>query len=175
MSANGFSRFLFYMALSKDKKANILDKLRQVVKSSKSLVFVNFHGLTVNLADELRSGLRGQDVSYTVAKKTLVKLALEEGKLDGEAPDLPGEIAIAYGDDLILPAKGIYEFSQKNPKLVSIVGGVFEGRFMNAEEMNEVAKIPGQKVLYGQFVNLLNSPIQGLVIALDQIATKQEA
>jgi len=163
------------MALTKEKKIKVLDKIRQATKESASMVFVNFHGLKVSAVDELRSNLRSEGTSYMVAKKTLVKIALSEGGFEGETPELEGEVAIAYGDDLLLPAKGVYDFSKSNPDLIKIAGGVFEGRFMSAEEMTTVAKIPPREVLLGQLVNVINSPIQGLVMALDQIAKKQEA
>lgn len=103
-------------------------------------------------------------------------------KIEGEMPALEGEIAIAYsqsadeaGDDQLAPAKGVYDFAKKNPELLKIVGGVFEGKYMDAKEMMSVATIPGREVLLGMLVNVINSPIQGLVMALDAIAKKQEA
>jgi len=56
---------------------------------------------------------------------------------------------------------------------LSIIGGIFEKRYMNAEEMQTIASIPPMNVLYGQVVNLINSPIQKLVIVLDQVAEKR--
>ncbi|MDQ5957895.1 MAG: large subunit ribosomal protein, partial [Patescibacteria group bacterium] len=133
------------------------------------------HGLTVAGADELRKNLRQVGAGYSVAKKTLVKMALGDVGIAGELPSLPGEIAIAYSDsDALAPAKSVFDFGKKNPNTVAIVGGVFEGKFMNAESMMEIAKIPGREVLYGQVANMLNWPIQGLVVALDQIALARE-
>jgi len=76
---------------------------------------------------------------------------------------------------LLSPARGVFEFQKKHKDQVSIIGGVFEGKYMNQSEMTEIATIPPRQVLLGQFVNLINSPIQGLVIALDGIADKKEA
>ncbi len=164
------------MALSRDKKSVILDKMRGVAKNSQAITFVNFHGLTVAGADQLRKNLRSAGVGYSVAKKTLVKIALGEAGIAGELPNLPGEIAVAYSDsDLLAPAKGVYDFSKTNPNTVSIVGGVFEGKFMDEVAMMEIAKIPAREVLYGQIANMLNWPIQGLVVALDQIALAKES
>lgn len=163
------------MAINKEKKVEILGKLQQAVDSASTLVFVNFHAVPVTLATEIRQTLRNNGVKYFVAKKTLIKKAFGEKGFAGELPDLPGEIAVAYGDDQIAPAKGIYDYQKKNAELVKIVGGVFENRFMNATEMLNIATIPGRETLYGMFVNVINSPIQGLVIALDAIAKKREA
>ena len=163
------------MAITKDKKVEILGKLKAAALEANTMVFVNFHAVPVVLATEIRKTLRESGVKFFVAKKTLIKKAFGEKGFSGEMPDLPGEIAVAYGDDQIAPAKGVYDYQKKNAELLKIVGGVFENKFMNAAEMMNIATIPGREVLYGMFVNVINSPIQGLVIALDAIAKKKES
>jgi len=158
------------MAITKEKKKEIVDKLRSGFKEAKSLVFVNFHGLDVKNATLMRQALKEEGVSYTVAKKTLTKRVLEEGKYDGEQPELEGELGIAWGEDLIAPARGVYTFQKKLPEGLRILGGVFEGRYMNKSEMEEIATIPTLEVLRGKFVNIINSPIQRTAIALNEIA-----
>ena len=162
------------MALSKEKKSGILDNLKKIVKDSASIVFINFHGLPVADSSGIRKELRTKGVGYTVAKKTLTKKVLAEGGIAGTMPDMPGELGIIYGKDQIDPAREIYSFQKKFEKKLSIVGGVFEGRFMNQNEMMVVAQIPGVKTLQAQFVNLINSPIQRLVIGLNAIAEKKQ-
>lgn len=162
------------MAITKEKKVDILKKLKDKVLKAKTIVFVNFHKMPVALATDVRKNLNGQDVGYVVAKKTLIGLAFKDTAITGELPALDGEIAIAYGDDQIAPAKSIYEFQKKNAEMIKIVGGVFEGKFMDQASMMTIATIPPREILYGQFVNIINSPIQGFVMALDQIAKKRE-
>lgn len=161
------------MAITKDKKKEILESVSQVVKDAKSVVFVNFHGLNVGDTTELRRGLRKDEIGYVVAKKTLVRKALEGVKVEGEVPKLEGELAVAYGNDLTAPAREVHEFSKEHKDNVSILGGIFEGKYMNKEEMMQIALIPSVPVLYGQFVNLINSSIQQFVSALGQIAEKR--
>jgi len=162
------------MAISKDKKHEITAYLKDAMKSAKSLVFVNFHGLNVAGINEMRRGLKASEVSYYVAKKTLVKRALEDAKFEGVIPELTGELALAYGDDLIAPAREIYGFQKKNPDALKILGGMFEGRLMSQADMMEIAMIPGLPILQGKFVNIINSPIQRFVIGLGAIAAKKE-
>lgn len=158
------------MAISKAKKGEIVDKLTDGLKSAKSLVFVNFHGLKVSDATEMRRALKGEGVSYAVAKKTLTKRVLEGEKFEGTQPELTGELALAWSDDLVAPARGVYGFQRKFPEGLKILGGVFEGRYMTKAEMEEIAMIPGVDVLRGKFVNIINSPIQRVAIALNEIA-----
>lgn len=162
------------MAITKQKKSEILKKLQKIVDDSKSLVFINFHGLPVSESSNIRKSLRSKGVGYTVAKKTLTRKALDGGKISGQIPEMPGELGIIFGSDLLDPAHEIYEFQKKLDKKIQIVGGVFEGKFMNQMEMVSIAQIPGLKTLQAQFVNLINSPLQRLVIGLSEIAKQKQ-
>ncbi len=160
------------MAITKQKKSEIISKLKDVAKTAKSLVFVNFHGLPVEINTEMRRTLRANGIGLTVAKKTLMRKAFGEAGFTGELSDLPGEIAVAYGADDLAPVREVYAYQKKTPDFLKIVGGVFEGSYADQSKMMALATIPSREILYGQFVNVINSPIQGLVMALDQIAKK---
>ena len=154
--------------LLKSKKEIIIKDLEKVAKENKSVVFVNFHGLPVSAETVLRRDLRDKGVHYKVSRKTLLKRALD-GKALGTLPELAGEIAIAYGEDAIAPAQEIYNFQKTHKGILNILGGIFEGKFINSASMNEIAMIPSREVLYAKLVNLLNSPIQRFVVALGEI------
>ena len=163
------------MAITKEKKKEIYEGVNKAVSEAGSVVFVNFHGLSVLETTSLRKGLREEGVGYTVAKKTIIKKSLADSKIEGEIPSLEGELAIAYGEDLIAPARSINDFKKTHKDSIDILGGVFEGKFMNKEEMMEIATIPPVPVLRGMFVNVINSSIQGLVVSLSKIAETKEA
>ena len=161
------------MAISREKKEEIVDKLSGALKSAKSLVFVNFKGLKVSDATAMRRALKDEGVSYSVAKKTLTKRVLDSEKFEGSQPELTGELALAWSEDLIAPARGVYGFQKKFPEGLKILGGVFEGRYMSKAEMEGIATIPTTPVLRGMFVNIVNSPIQRFAIALNEVAKKK--
>lgn len=163
------------MPITKDKKKDQLEKINSAVRDSSSVVFVNFHGLGVTQGSEMRKGLRENGVTYFVAKKTLLKKVLADVHSGVELPSLDGEVAVAYGADAIAPAREVYTFQKKFDGKLSILGGIFEGVLKDKDSMMSIATIPTLKVLYGQFVNLINSPIQGFVIALNAIAEKNQA
>ena len=163
------------MARTKAQKKEIIDKVTRITDNAQSLVFVNIHGLKVADATTMRRKLTADKVGFFVAKKTLTALALADKKYDGIMPELIGEFGLAYGTDLVAPARGVYEFQKKFKDQVTILGGVFENRYMTKEEMVAIASIPPQETLYGMLVNIINSPIQGMVMALDQIAKKKTA
>jgi len=162
------------MAISKDKKKDIIANLKDISKKD-SIVFLNFKGLPVNQTAEMRSKLRSADVSYYVAKKTLVKKAFEDAVFSGEMPKLEGELAVAYSDDVTAPSREVYVFQKQYKDAISILGGIFEKKYMTKSEIEEIAKIPSMHVLRGMFVNVINSPIQGFVVALQAIADKRTA
>lgn len=162
------------MAINKEKKQEIISSVKNILADSKSVVFVNFHKLPVSESTTIRKELRSKDVNFTVAKKTLTKRALNEASLTGEMPQLDGELALVYSADLLAPAREIFDFQKKLDGRVSILGGIFNGMYKNKAEMEVIASIPSQKTLYAQFLNVINSPIQGFVVALNAIADKKQ-
>jgi len=143
------------------------------MEGAKSLVFVNIHGLKLEDATKMRRTLKAERVGFFVAKKSLTSLALASKKYAGTAPELVGEFGFAYGTDLVAPARGVYEFQKKLKGQVAIIGGVFESRYMTKEEMIDIASIPALPVLQGMFLNVINFPIQGFVMALGEISKKK--
>ena len=159
------------MPISRQKKEEVVDKLTDAFKSAKSAVFVNFKGLTVAQVSEMRRALKQAGVFYTVAQKTLTHRALDKGSFEGEKPELEGELALAWGEeDAVAPAREVYAFQKKFPDSLRILGGIFEKRYMAKAEMEEIAMIPSIDVLRGKFVNIINSPIQRVAVALNEIA-----
>src|SRR3989344_988415 len=158
------------MAITKQKKEEILANLKEIIKNSGSVVFVNFHGINVAESTALRRELKQSGVNYFVAKKTLISKAFAETPVTGEMPILEGELGLAYGKDSLAPAGKIFPWVNKLSGKLNILGGVFEGKFIGKEKMDDIAQIPSQETLYARFVNLINSPIRGLVVLLDQVA-----
>lgn len=162
------------MAITKKQKGEMLEGLKASIAKSEIVMFVNFHGLNVKLSSELRRALRKIGTSYTVAKKTLMKKALESMGFAGEMPNLEGEVAMAYSStELLSSAKEIHQFSKKN-KTLKILGGIFENKYVGADKIITLASIPSRETLLGQIVNIINSPKKGLVVALSEIAKKKQ-
>jgi large subunit ribosomal protein L10 len=158
--------------LQKSKKEEMIKDITKTIKDSKSVVFVNFHGIGATHETALRRDLRKESVGYKVSRKTLLARALK-GLAQGEVPALPGEVAIAYGTDEIAPAREIYNFQKTHKGLLSILGGIFEGKFVDGAYMTELATIPGREVLLSKIAYLLKSPIQRLAIAVSEVAKKK--
>lgn len=159
------------MAISKDKKREIVAKLGDAFNEATSIAFVGFSKLTVADASKLRKDLSGAGVKYYVAKKTLIKRALGERGYTGEIPELPGEVAVAWtSTDVTAPARGIHDYSKKLKGAIALLGGVFEGAFTDKAQMTAIATIPSMQVLRGMFANIINSPRQRFAIALGEVS-----
>ena len=165
------------MALTKDKKKDILQGLTESLSKTASAVFVGFKGLTVAEVNELRAALKKEGVKYAVVKKTLLTKALGEKGYTGDMPELPGEVAWAHlteGEDVTAPARALQIFVKKFKEKLSLLGGALEGRFLSGVEITGVARIPAMPVLRGMFANIINSPIQRFAIALGEVVKKKD-
>ena len=160
------------MAKNKAQKKQALETLASTLKSAKTVVFAGFNKLTVSEATQTRKAMLVSGVKFLVVKKTLLAKSLADNSF-GELSALPGQVALAYGADLIAPAREAFQAGKKLEGKLTILGGIFEGVLVDKERMTTLASIPAREVLYGQFVNLINSPIQSFVIALNAIASKK--
>ncbi len=158
------------MAITKVQKKEIAAKLDTALSSITS-VFVTFNGLGVEESNILRKALKANDSNYIVAKKTLLKRAIEASSAKGNIPKFEeGMVALAYSNDQMAPAREIFEFSKTHDGKISIIGGIFDGEFKSKEDMMEIATIPGMDTLRGMFANVINSPIQRFAVVLGQVA-----
>ncbi len=158
------------MAITKQKKVEITDKVSAIIKDSSTLVFAKFKGLPVSEQTELRRALRAADVSYTVAKKTLMRRALDAAKFEGTIPELEGEIALVSGRDELAPARELAVFVKKFSEHLAFAGGVFGGKYMTAAEIKSIAAIPGMETLRAMFAQVINSPRQRFAVVLSEVA-----
>lgn len=160
------------MALQKAKKQEIVKELDKAVADSASVVFLNFRGLKVGDETKLRQDLRANGVGYKVSRKTLLKRALS-GKAAGDLPEMNGEVALAYSKDPIASAREVYNFQKTYKSPIAIIGGIFDGKFVNGAYMTEIATIPSREVLLSKIAFLLQSPMQRLAIAVNEVAKKK--
>jgi large subunit ribosomal protein L10 len=160
---------------TKEQKAEIIKKLETAMKGSPSSVFVHFSKVTVADETAMRRGLRGAGVSYFVAKKTLIRRALDTLGHKHEELPLEGEIAVASGggEDSTAAARLVHEFTKKLADKLSIVGGIFEGKLMDQAGMQGIATIPPVATLRAMFAQIINSPRQRFAVVLSEVAKKK--
>tara|TARA_Y100000310_G_scaffold47591_3_gene44167 strand:+ start:1907 stop:2425 length:519 start_codon:yes stop_codon:yes gene_type:complete len=172
------------MPLSKDQKKEIVKNLSKKLKSSKSVVFADFTGLTVFDMESLRSDLREQEAYYQVIKKNLLKIALEQAGLKVKLDNISGAVSVAMSEsDEVVPAKILHEFSANHENL-KLIKGILDNKEVNLKVLEKLAKLPGKDELraktvgilkgnlYGM-VNVLQGNIRGLVYALNAIKSNK--
>jgi len=170
------------MAVTKQKKSEILNHLIAEIKSAQSIGFTQTSGMSVSDFADLRADLRSVNTSYTLAKKTLIKIALKEAlgiEVDLEA--LPGQVGIICSkDDAVAGLSKTNAFVGKvyNKKAqiqkISWVASIFEGEFKNLEETKVIASMPSREVLLGRLVGSMMSPLSALARFFDAGAKKLE-
>jgi len=160
------------MALLKSRKEEMIKDLEKAIDGSESVVFVNFHGLKVHDETILRRELRNQGVGYKISRKTLLARALK-GKALGELPTLSGEVAMAYSKDQTASAREVLNFAKTHKSPLAILGGIFNGKFVDQSAMMEIATIPSREVLLSKIAFLLKSPMQRLALVVNEVAKKK--
>jgi large subunit ribosomal protein L10 len=151
------------MAISRRKKEELVEEITGKIKESKSIVFADFTGLSVDEASELRAKLRENGVSLKVVKHNLFAIACQEAGADINIDELAGHpIAFAFSSDEVMGAKTINDFAKSNEKL-EMVGGALEGKNISMEELKALANMPSREELYAKVVGSLASPLRGMV------------
>ena len=117
-----------------------------------------------NDINDLRRKIKESGSEYTVAKKTLVDVAFADSKIDGlKTKEMEGEVATVFGyEDEVAPAKILDEF-KKDHDSIEFMGGVLENKFIDAVQVQALAKMPSKSELYAKLVGSIKSPISGLI------------
>lgn len=156
------------MAITRQKKEELVAQLVEKLKNAKSVVFTDYRGLTVEELDDVRNKLRTEGVELKVVKNTLFKIASKEAGIElSENATHNHPFAVAFGmEDEVAPAKITFEYSKKNDKL-AIVGGVLEGKEISDIMVKSLASLPTKEQLYGQLVGTISAPLSGFVNVLE--------
>lgn len=140
---------------------------------AKSVVLVDYRGLTVAEDTAMRNEMRKAGVEYKVVKNRLMARAFAAAGIPGfDVIEGPTAVAVSY-DDAVAPSKIVVDTVKKDK--IAVKGGVVEGKVMDANGIKTVATIPAKPVLVAQLLGMLQSPLRGLAVALSEIAKKKEA
>jgi large subunit ribosomal protein L10 len=157
------------MAVTKQKKAEQIEKLSQDLEKASSMIVGTFSKLTVAKDFELRKTVRTAGGRYQVVKNTLAKRASEGSKVSEALKGLKGVTSIAYtsGDPVAL-AKALSKYVDDNPEY-SFKAGVLEGRVISLQEIKALATMPAKEEIYSKLLFLINAPAQRLVTVMNAV------
>ena len=156
--------------MNRDEKEAAVKEISSELESAGAIFAVDYRGISVPQAAELRSKLRDSDASFSVVKNRLAKRATD-GTDAAAALDehLVGPTALTFvRGDAVVAAKTISEFIKANDVL-AYKGGLMDGATLAPEQFNAIAKLPGVEILRGQLVGLAASPLSGVVRTLNQL------
>ena len=157
------------MAISRAQKEQNVEQLRAELIEIPHAILVDFKGLDVAGAIDLRRKLRADEAQFKVVKNSIVRRAIEDLPLAELKELLVGQTAIAYTEgDVVSLAKTLREFA-KEFETPSFKGGIVDGVPISFEEFEQLAKLPPRAELIGQALYLMNYPISGFVTALSGI------
>ena len=156
------------------QKQSEVKELKDAFTSAKSAVVLEFKGLTVDKDTVLRRALRENKVQYRVSKNTLLRLAVKETGFESLSAHFKGATAVATSEsDVVGLAKAIYNFLKENPA-VTFKGAILDGQPTTVKDFQAIAELPSRETLIGKLLYLMQYPISGLAVALDQIRQKKE-
>ncbi|MBR4395274.1 MAG: 50S ribosomal protein L10 [Eubacteriaceae bacterium] len=159
-----------------DAKKAVVSEIVDKIKKAQSFVMVDYQGLTVENATDLRAKAREMGVDYKVYKNTLMRLAAKETGYDDLVPIFEGITAVAFSDsDAVAPAKLIYDFvKDKRLNTLKFKGGVVENEIKDADTISQIAQLPSKDVLIARVLGSINAPLSKLVYVIDAIAKQKE-
>ncbi len=153
--------------MSKEKKAQIIDRLQETFSKCSVGILTDYRGLTVSEITGLRRKLRESGVEYKVVKNTLARFAAERAERADLAPSFVGPVAIAFGyGDIIEPARVLADYIRTSNLELPIKGGFLVDRLLTSEEVATMSKLPSREVLLARVLGGMQSPITSLVNCL---------
>ena len=160
------------MSANFENKKLVVSEIEGLAKDAKSIVLVDYRGLTVAQATELRDAVRAAGGTYKVYKNRLMKIAFDKLGITFPDTDFEGTTAVLFhGSDEVAPAKIALDGSKKYGTL-KLKSGYVSGKYYNTDEINTLANIPSREVLVAQLLGLLTNPMRSLAVAISEVAKK---
>ena len=165
---------------------DMLEKVKGSIETSKGVFVVDYRGLTVKEAQELRRALREANAHMKVYKNNIVRIALNEAEMPNIDDMLKGTCAYVFYEKDPVEAAKVLKLEADKLKKMQILGGIADGKAISAEEALAYAELPSRDELLAKLVYVIGSPLsgiaqvcagpaRGLVTALQAVADKQAA
>ncbi|AIK31093.1 50S ribosomal protein L10 [Bacillus thuringiensis] len=157
-----------------ETKQQVVTEIADKLRASKSTIVVDYRGLTVSEATELRKQLREAGVEFKVYKNSLTRRAAESAEMAELNEFLTGPNAIAFSnEDVVAPAKVLNDFA-KDHEALEIKAGVIEGKLVTLDEVKAIAILPSREGLLSMLLSVLQAPIRNLALATKAVADQKE-
>jgi large subunit ribosomal protein L10 len=155
--------------MNREQKAAAVEEIATNIKESDAVFAVDYRGLSVPQAGELRSRLRAADTRFSVVKNTLTERAADQAGADVLKDLLDGPTALAFvRGDAAAAAKALRDYARET-ELLPFKGGLMDGNALTPDEITAIARLPSKEQLIAQLVGAVAYPIGGLARTLNQL------
>ena len=155
--------------MNREQKAAVVDEIAANIRDSQAVFAVDYRGLSVPQASELRTRLRDADARFAVVKNTLTERAADAAEAPALKELLEGPTALAFvHGDAAAAAKALRDYARAT-ELLPFKGGFMDGNALSPEDIGAIARLPSREVLYGQLVGVIAHPISGLARTLNAL------
>jgi large subunit ribosomal protein L10 len=155
--------------MNREQKTAVVEEIAEQIQSAQAIFAVDYRGISVAQAAELRARLRETDARFKVVKNSLSERAADKAGADGLKPLLVGPTALAFVQgDAALAAKALND-AARQLNLLDFKGGMMNGAALTADDVRSIARLPSREVLNAQLVGTIAAPISGLVRTLNAL------
>jgi large subunit ribosomal protein L10 len=155
--------------MNQDQKAAVVEEIAGQLSAAEAVFAVDYRGLTVTQAAELRARLKDAGAVFRVVKNSLTERAAEQAGAEPLKPLLVGPTALALVQgDAALAAKALND-TARTLRLLEFKGGIMNGSALSADEIRSIARLPSREVLHGQLVGVVAAPLSGLARTLNAL------
>src|SRR3954454_1616084 len=155
--------------MNREEKSATIDEIAAQIEGAEAIFAVDYRGISVPQAAELRSKLRDADASFRVVKNRLTKLAADKAGEERLAHPLEGATALTFvRGDTAMAAKTLSGFNKEHDVLI-FKGGFMDSLSLDEDRFKSIARLPSRDVLNGQFAGVVASPLTGLVRGLGSL------
>jgi large subunit ribosomal protein L10 len=155
--------------MNREQKSAVIDEIAAQITESEAVYAVDYRGISVAQAAELRGKLRDADATLRVVKNTLTIRAADQAGTENLKSLLTGPTALTFArGDAASAAKAVFDYA-RTTGLLPFKGGVLNGEALSPEQVQSIARLPTRDVLNAQFVNIVASPLTGLVTSLSNL------
>jgi len=157
--------------LNREQKAQVIEEVAGAIQESSAVFAVDYRGISVPQAAELRTTLRAADSTFAVVKNTLAERAADQVGADGLKELLKGPTAMTFvRGDAAAAAKALRDFRRGTQNtLLEFKGGWMNGQALSPDDVDAIAQLPSREVLIGRLVGTVAAPLSGLVTALNNL------
>ncbi len=152
--------------MNKEQKAAVIEQIAGQIEEADAVFAVDYRGISVPQAAELRTRLREADATFRVVKNSLTERAADQAGAESLKALLDGPTALTFvRGDAAVAAKALAD-AQRATDVLDFKGGLLSGREIGTEDIKAIARLPARDILYGQLVGLTATPLTGLVRGL---------